>query len=246
MSNSFAIPWTVAHQVPLSMGFSRQEYRSGVPLPSPRFSRETQKELLVRQVNNVESDDPDGKWREDVKRQRWVLSDEAEQDEQWGGVSGQMATQDAECRKWGWAWLQWAGQRGDRQPFRGVLIKGEKEKQEVSGSTRHKRWFYLASRVLICEDKRYRAAHTVFFCGVWDLSTCSPLFSVFHFLSYLTLNMYYFYSHIKRSKMLYNEDSSLGTQQFPVFCLRQSLPFSLSAPLLFLLSFYWLPTTTVA
>ena len=28
-------PWTAAHQAPPSMGFSRQEYRSGVPLPSP-------------------------------------------------------------------------------------------------------------------------------------------------------------------------------------------------------------------
>ena len=28
-------PWTVAHQAPLSMGFSRQEYWSGVPFPSP-------------------------------------------------------------------------------------------------------------------------------------------------------------------------------------------------------------------
>ena len=28
-------PWTVAHQAPLSLGFSRQEYWSGVPLPSP-------------------------------------------------------------------------------------------------------------------------------------------------------------------------------------------------------------------
>ena len=28
-------PWTVAHQAPRSMGFSRQEYWSGVPLPSP-------------------------------------------------------------------------------------------------------------------------------------------------------------------------------------------------------------------
>ena len=27
----FATPWTVAHQAPLSMGFSRQEYWSGVP-----------------------------------------------------------------------------------------------------------------------------------------------------------------------------------------------------------------------
>ena len=28
-------PWTVAHQPPLSMGFSRQEYWSGLPFPSP-------------------------------------------------------------------------------------------------------------------------------------------------------------------------------------------------------------------
>ena len=28
-------PWTVAHQAPLSMGFSRQEYWSGLPCPSP-------------------------------------------------------------------------------------------------------------------------------------------------------------------------------------------------------------------
>ena len=31
----FATPWTAAHQAPLSMGFSRQEYWSGVPLLSP-------------------------------------------------------------------------------------------------------------------------------------------------------------------------------------------------------------------
>ena len=29
------IPWTAALQVPLSMGFSRQEYWSGLPFPSP-------------------------------------------------------------------------------------------------------------------------------------------------------------------------------------------------------------------
>ena len=29
----FAIPWTAAYQAPPSMGFSRQEYWSGVPLP---------------------------------------------------------------------------------------------------------------------------------------------------------------------------------------------------------------------
>ena len=31
----FATPWTVVHQAPLSMGFSRQEYWSGLPFPSP-------------------------------------------------------------------------------------------------------------------------------------------------------------------------------------------------------------------
>ena len=35
MSNSFVTPLTVAHQAPLSMGFSRQEYWSGFPFPSP-------------------------------------------------------------------------------------------------------------------------------------------------------------------------------------------------------------------
>ena len=32
----FAIPWTVAYQAPPSMGFSRQEYWSGLPCPSPQ------------------------------------------------------------------------------------------------------------------------------------------------------------------------------------------------------------------
>ena len=31
----FATPWTVAHQAPPSLGFSRQEYWSGLPFPSP-------------------------------------------------------------------------------------------------------------------------------------------------------------------------------------------------------------------
>ena len=35
MSDSFPTPWTTAHQAPLSMGFPRQEYWSGLPFPSP-------------------------------------------------------------------------------------------------------------------------------------------------------------------------------------------------------------------
>ena len=32
---TLATPWTVAHQAPLSMGLSRQEYWSGLPFSSP-------------------------------------------------------------------------------------------------------------------------------------------------------------------------------------------------------------------
>ena len=31
----FVTPWAIAHQAPLSLGFSRQEYWSGLPFPSP-------------------------------------------------------------------------------------------------------------------------------------------------------------------------------------------------------------------
>ena len=36
VSDPFVTPWTVVHQVPLSVGFSRREYWSGFPFPSPR------------------------------------------------------------------------------------------------------------------------------------------------------------------------------------------------------------------
>ena len=32
----FSTPWTVAHQAPLSIGFPRQKYWSGLPLPLPQ------------------------------------------------------------------------------------------------------------------------------------------------------------------------------------------------------------------
>ena len=42
-----ATPWSAAYQAPRSMGFSRQEYRSGVPLPSPMLlPNRRQKEKL--------------------------------------------------------------------------------------------------------------------------------------------------------------------------------------------------------
>ena len=47
-----ATPWTVAHQAPPSMGFSRQEYWSGVPLPSPAIRAE--KEIKGIQIGKEE------------------------------------------------------------------------------------------------------------------------------------------------------------------------------------------------
>ena len=38
----FATPWIAAYQAPPSMEFSRQEYWSGVPLPSPLVTGITQ------------------------------------------------------------------------------------------------------------------------------------------------------------------------------------------------------------
>ena len=48
----FATPWTAAHQAPPSMGFSRQEYWSGVPLPSaePLPCALNYKEMFQRQL----------------------------------------------------------------------------------------------------------------------------------------------------------------------------------------------------
>ena len=42
-----ATPWTAAYQAPLSMGFSRQKYWSGVPLPSPRNTLQVSKFFLM-------------------------------------------------------------------------------------------------------------------------------------------------------------------------------------------------------
>ena len=40
MSDSFATPWTVAHQASLSLGFPRGEHWSGLPFPSPSLGIE--------------------------------------------------------------------------------------------------------------------------------------------------------------------------------------------------------------
>ena len=46
----FTTPWTAAHQAPPSMGFSRQEYWSGLPLPSPPVTTDSIKGRVMEQA----------------------------------------------------------------------------------------------------------------------------------------------------------------------------------------------------
>ena len=57
----FVIPWTVAHQVPLSMGFSRQEYWNGLPFPSPGYLPHpgTEAESPASQADALPSEPPE-------------------------------------------------------------------------------------------------------------------------------------------------------------------------------------------
>ena len=47
-------PWTAAYQAPLSMVFSRQEYWSRVPLPSPVSLGFTKRKILSERLNGEE------------------------------------------------------------------------------------------------------------------------------------------------------------------------------------------------
>ena len=48
-----ATPWTAAYQAPPPMGFSRQEYWSGVPLPSPSQIPRVKKKKKKRGSNQI-------------------------------------------------------------------------------------------------------------------------------------------------------------------------------------------------
>ena len=52
-----ATPWTAAYQTSPSMGFSRQEYWSGVPLPSPGYLHKLNviTRVLIRERQKVQS-----------------------------------------------------------------------------------------------------------------------------------------------------------------------------------------------
>ena len=53
----FASPWTVAYQAPPSMGFSRQEYWSGLTLPSPKRHLRLGKNVMTKLDSMLKSRD---------------------------------------------------------------------------------------------------------------------------------------------------------------------------------------------
>ena len=63
----FATLWTVAYQVPPSMGFSRQEYRSALPFPSPRDlpNPGIKPGSLALQTDALPSEPPGRRWSND-------------------------------------------------------------------------------------------------------------------------------------------------------------------------------------
>ena len=91
-------PWTAAYQAPPPMGFSRQEYWSGVPLPSLTFHA---KMGLIKDRNGMditEAEDIKKRWQEYTERYKKDLHDPDNHD----GVITHLEPHILECKvKWG-------------------------------------------------------------------------------------------------------------------------------------------------
>ena len=57
----FATPWTAAYQAPPSMEFSRQEYWSGLPLPSPNLEDGSMIKTQARDVEHLQAEEGRGR-----------------------------------------------------------------------------------------------------------------------------------------------------------------------------------------
>ena len=72
MSVSFGNLWPAAHQAPLSMGFPRQEYWSGLPFPSPGDLSDSEIELTSPALaGGFFATEPPGK---PIKEKRGVIN----------------------------------------------------------------------------------------------------------------------------------------------------------------------------
>ena len=75
-----ATPWTIAYQAPPSMGFSRHEYWSGLPLPSPRLTRPDHfmslwpffYDLIKKCIREFKSENGLPSLRQGKQKQKWI------------------------------------------------------------------------------------------------------------------------------------------------------------------------------
>ena len=70
--------WTVAHQAPLSIGFSRQEYWSGLPYPPPRDlpNPRIEPRSPALQVDSLPSEPPGKPWKKMGHMSKWVVHEQ--------------------------------------------------------------------------------------------------------------------------------------------------------------------------
>ena len=102
----FATPWTVGYQAPLSMEFSRQEYWSGLPFPSPGYLPNPGIEpgSPALQADVLPSEPPKKSIMEKVVFQQWMKG----RQKVWvsgGGIPKRFGSMSDEV-VWGWLFTQ--------------------------------------------------------------------------------------------------------------------------------------------
>ena len=89
----FATPWTVAYHAPPSMGFSRQEYWSGLPFPSPEdLPNPGIKPGSPALQTDALPSEPPGKPRQHIKKQRHYFDNKGPSSQSYGFPSGHVWT----------------------------------------------------------------------------------------------------------------------------------------------------------
>ena len=111
----FATPWTVACQAPLSTGFSRQEYWSGLPFPSPGCLPNPGIEAMfpTLQADSLPSEPPRNPYMQSTS---WKMLDWMNYKQEWRETYQQPQI----CR---WCHSNGGKQRGTKEP----LYEGETE-----------------------------------------------------------------------------------------------------------------------
>ena len=92
----FATPWIVVHQAPQSMGFSRHEYWSGLPFPSPR----RYKAFLNEQCKEIEENSRMRKTRDSFKKTEDIKGTFHERMGTIKDRNGKDLTEAEETKKW--------------------------------------------------------------------------------------------------------------------------------------------------